>query len=151
DANEIFEESSRFSRGNVLSYHAVVTEAKKQGMRAHDFLAKLGTEGIQTPVRVKEGKLVGTKRLHDPSNDWGEVEGATNDARSLSEFDPLPEKPLMRRPSGGFRGGNYFNEAVKPGKEKGEFWVRSGRVNETGQSGFDDTRKPYLAKRWPYP
>ncbi len=151
DSNEIFEESSRFSRGNVLSYHALVSAAKKQKMRAHDFLAKLGTEGIQTPIRVKGGKLVGTKRLHDPSNDWGEIEDVTNDARWLYEFDTHSGKALLLRTSWRFPGWNDFYEAVKPRKEKGEIWVTNGRVNETWQSGFDDIRKPYLAKRWPYP
>jgi len=151
DSNEVFEESSRFSRGNVLSYHAVVTAAKERHMRAHDFLATLGTTGIQTPVRVKGGKIVGTKRLHDPANDWGDVEAVTNDARWLYEFDTHSGKALLLRTAWKFPGWNDFYEAVKPRKEKGEIWVTNGRVNETWQSGFDDIRKPYLAKRWPYP
>ena len=27
-----------------------------------------------TTIRVRDGKLVGTKRLHDPNNNWGEME-----------------------------------------------------------------------------
>ena len=151
DSNAIFEESSRFSRGNVLSYHVLVSEAKRQGQRAHDFLAKLGTEGIQTPVRLKDGKMIGTKRLHDASNDWGEVEGVTADAKWLHSFDTHSGKALLLKTPWKFPGWNDFYEAVKPRKEKGEIWVTNGRVNETWQSGFDDIRKPYLSKRWPYP
>jgi arsenite oxidase large subunit len=152
DSNAIFEESSRFSRGNVLSYHALVTEAKRQGKRAHAFLAELGTTGIQTPVRVVDGKLVGTKRLHDPANQWGEVEGVTNDARWLYEFDTHSGKALLLKTSWkSFPGWSDFYEAIKPRAAKGEIWITNGRVNETWQSGFDDLRKPGLAARWPYP
>jgi arsenite oxidase large subunit len=44
-----------------------------------------------------------------------------------------------------------FYEAIKPRPGKGEIWITNGRVNETWQSGFDDLRKPELAKRWPWP
>ena len=48
-------------------------------------------------------------------------------------------------------GWSDFYEAVKPRAEKGEVWITNGRVNETWQSGFDDRRKPYLHRRWPWP
>jgi arsenite oxidase large subunit len=152
DSNDIFEESSRFSRGNVLSYHVLVTEAKNQGKRAHDFLAELGTTGIQTPVRVEDGQMVGTKRLHDPANRWSEIEGVTNDGRWLYEFDTHSGKALLLKTSWqNFPGWRDFYDAVKPRAAKGEIWITNGRVNETWQSGFDDLRKPYLVARWPFP
>lgn len=152
DSNAIFEESARFSRGGVLSYNVLVVEAKKQGKRAHELVRELGTTGIQTPVRFVGGKVVGTKRLHDPTNDWGEMEGATADQRWLTEFDTHSGKALLLKTSWkGFPGWLDFYEAVKPRKDKGEIWITNGRVNETWQSGYDDLRKPYLSKRWPYP
>lgn len=151
DSNDVFEESSRFSRGGVLSYHALVAEAKKQGKRAHDLLKEYGTTGLQTPIRVAQGKLVGTKRLHDPQNDWGEVEDVTVDQRWLYAFDTHSGKALLLKTPWTFAGWIDFYEAIKPRREKGEIWITNGRVNETWQSGFDDLRKPYLAKRWPWP
>lgn len=152
DSNAIFEESARFSRGNVLSYNVLVTQAKKKGKRAHEYLRELGTTGIQTPIRLVGGEMVGTKRLHDATNDWGEIEGPTADSRWLTEFDTHSGKALLLKTSWkSFPGWSDFYEAVKPRKDKGEIWVTNGRVNETWQSGYDDLRKPYLAKRWPFP
>jgi len=152
DSNDVFEETGRWSRGGALSYHALIVEAEKRGVRAHELLREYGTEGIQTPIRVKDGKLVGTKRLHDPANSWGEIEGATNDARWLYSFDTQSGKALLlKTPWIAFPGWSDFYEAIKPRPEKREIWVTNGRFNEGWQSGFDDRRKPYLAARWPHP
>ena len=150
-SNDVFEESSRFSRGGVLSYHVLVTEAKKQGKKGHELLRTLGTEGIQTPIRLVDGKMVGTKRLHDPVNKRSDTEGVTVDQRWLHSFDTHSGKAIMLKSTWKFAGWIDFYEAIKPRKDKGEIWITNGRVNETWQSGFDDLRKPYLAKRWPFP
>ncbi len=152
DSNQVFEEASRFSRGGVLSYHVLVTEAKKRGMTGHELLRSLGTEGIQTPIRLVGGKMVGTKRLHDATNDWGEVEGVTVDQKWLYAFGTHSGKALLLKTAWkDFPGWSDFYEAVKPRAYKGEIWVTNGRVNEYWQSGFDDDRKPYMAARWPHP
>lgn len=151
DSNEVFEEAARFSRTDVLSYYALVQKAKKEGKRSHELLRTYGTTGIQTPIRVKNGELVGTKRLHDPSNDWGEAEDVAFDQKWLYAFGTQSGKAVLIKTPWTFAGWIEFYEAVKPRAEKGEIWITNGRVNETWQSGFDDRRKPYLAKRWPWP
>jgi arsenite oxidase large subunit len=151
ESNDIFEEASRFSRGGVLNYHAVVTAAKAEGKKGHEKLRELGTTGIQTPVRVIGGQLVGTPKLHDPANDWGEVEGVTNDKKWLYAFDTHTGKANILKTPWNNDGWSDFYQAIKPRPEKGEIWITNGRVNETWQSGFDDLRKPALAKRWPWP
>jgi arsenite oxidase large subunit len=151
DSNDIFEEAARFGRGDVLNYAPLVVKAKQQGMRGHELLRTLGTEGIQTPVRLKDGQLVGTKRLHDPANDWGTIEGTEVHQRWLYSFDTHSGKAVLLRSPWKYAGWLQFYEAAKPRADKGEIWVTNGRINETWQSGFDDLRKPYLAQRWPYP
>lgn len=151
DSNAIFEEAARFSRTGVLSYHALAQRAKEEGVRGHEALRSLGTTGIQTPIRVVDGELVGTKRLHDPENDWGEIEGVTADQKWLYAFGTHSGKAVMLRTPWENDAWSDFYEAVKPRADKGEIWITNGRVNETWQSGFDDRRKPYLAQRWPWP
>jgi len=37
---------------------------------------------------------------------------------------------------------------MKPKED--ELWMSNGRINEIGQSGFDDVeRRPYITQRWP--
>ncbi|MEM7120231.1 MAG: arsenate reductase (azurin) large subunit [Pseudomonadota bacterium] len=151
DSNAIFEEASRFSRGGVLSYHVLAEAARAEGRRGHDKLRDYGTTGIQTPVRLRDGELVGTKRLHDPDNDWGEVEGATFDQKWLYGFGTHTGKANLLKTPWNNNGWTDFYEAIKPRPEKGEIWVTNGRVNEQWQSGFDDVRKPLLRDRWPHP
>jgi len=151
DSNEVFEEAGRFSRGGVLEYYALVADAKRRGARAHEALRGYGTTGIQTPIRVNDGKLIGTKRLHDPANRWEEIEDVSADRRFLYAFDTPSGKALLLRTGWSFPGWSDFYEAVKPRKDKNEIWVTNGRVNETWQSSFDDKRKDVLNARWPYP
>ena len=150
-SNDIFEEASRFSRTGVLSYHPLVVQARREGKTGHEKLRKYGTTGIQTPIRVRDGELVGTERLHDPANDWGETEDVTFDRKWLYAFETHSGKALLLKTPWVNGGWSDFYEAIKPRPEKGEIWITNGRVNETWQSGFDDRRKPYLAKRWPWP
>ena len=151
DSNDVFEEAARFGRNGVLNYEPLVRKAKREGVRAQDLLGTYGTTGIQTPIRVRDGELVGTPRLHDPQNDWGDPEGTANHRRWLYAFNTHSGKAILLKSPWNFPGWIQFYNAALPRKEKGEIWVTNGRVNETWQSGFDDLRKPYLAQRWPYP
>lgn len=151
DSNDVFEEAGRFGRGGVLNYHPLVVKAKEMKVRAHELLRSYGTTGIQTPIRLRDGRLVGTTRLHDPANDWGEIEGATVQQKVLYAFNTHSGKAILLKSPWNFPGWIEFYDAIRPRREKGEIWVTNGRVNETWQSGFDDLRKPYLAQRWPYP
>ncbi len=151
ESNDIFEEAARFSRGGVLSYNVLVKEAKKEGKKGHEKLRELGTTGITTPIRYVNGEMIGTKRLHDPENEWGEIDGDTFDQKWLYAFGTHTGKANILKTPWINDSWSDFYEAIKPRAEKGEIWITNGRVNETWQSGFDDLRKPYLAKRWPWP
>jgi arsenite oxidase large subunit len=149
ESNDVFEEAARFSRGGVLNYHPLATQAKEKGVKAQELLRTYGTTGIQTPIRVREGKLVGTQRLHDPANNWGEIEQAEVQIGALYAFNTHSGKAILLKSPWKFAGWIQFYDAVKPRADKGEIWVTNGRANETWQSGFDDLRKPYLSQRWP--
>jgi arsenite oxidase large subunit len=145
--NEVFEEAARFSRGGILDYFALVWKAKKEGQPGHEALRQLGTTGIQCPIRVENGELVGTKRLHDSTLDLGPLEGPTLHSKWLTHFRSHSSKALfIKTPWELF---SDFYERIKPDRAKGEFWITTGRVNEVWQSLFDDQRKPYIANRWP--
>jgi arsenite oxidase large subunit len=150
-SNDVFEEAARFGRGGVLNYEPLVSKAKQKGVKSHELLRGYGTTGIQTPIRVRNGELVGTQRLHDPSNDWGEMEGSEVQRHFLHSFNTFTGKAILLKSPWKFSGWIQFYDAIQPRADKGEIWVTNGRVNETWQSGFDDLRKPYLSQRWPYP
>jgi arsenite oxidase large subunit len=146
NSNDVFEEAARFGRGGVLNYHPLVVQAKQEGKRAHDLLRRYGTEGIQTPVRLEGGRLVGTQRLHDSTLQLGPPEGPTVHAKWLTHFASHSGKAVLLRTY--WEDIEDFFEAVKP--EGDELWVTNGRINELWQSGFDDMRRPYIMQRWPY-
>lgn len=146
DSNEVFEESARFGRGGVLNYQPLVVIAKQEGKRAHDLLREYGTEGIQTPIRLEGGTLVGTKRLHDSTLRLGPPEGPTVHSRWLTSFDTHTGKAILLRSY--WEDFQDFWEAVRP--QGDELWVTNGRINELWQTGFDDLRRPYIMQRWPY-
>jgi arsenite oxidase large subunit len=150
-SNDVFEEAARFSRGGVLNYHPLVVKAKEMGVKGHELLRTYGTTGIQTPIRVRGGQLVGTQRLHDPANNWGEMEQAEVQLQFLYAFSTHSGKAILLKSPWKFPGWIQFYEAAKPRKEKGEIWVTNGRVAETWQSAFDDKRKAHLRQRWPWP
>lgn len=151
NSNDVFEQAARFARGGVLNYHPLVVKAKQMGVPGHELLRTYGTTGIQTPIRIRNGELVGTKRLHDPANDWGEMEGAEVQEKFLYAFNTHSGKAILLKSPWDFAGWKQFYDVVQPRKDKGELWITNGRVNETWQSGFDDLRKPYMSQRWPYP
>lgn len=148
-SNDVFEEAARFGRGGVLNYQPLVVKAKEMGVKGHELLRTMGTTGIQTPIRVRDGELVGTQRLHDPQNDWGDMESSEVQLRFLYSFNTHSGKAILLKSPWKFAGWYQFFEAVKPRADKGELWVTNGRINETWQSGFDDRRKPHLNQRWP--
>ena len=148
DSNEIFEEAAWWGRKRRTSYWPLVWYARhKKKLTGHQFLASLGTTGIQAPVRYEDGELVGTRRLHDSTLQPGTRYGLTgNDHRWLTDFKtPTGRANLLKTPWEVF---SDFYEFMKPTDD--ELWVTSGRINEFWQSGFDDQkRRPYLRQRWP--
>lgn len=165
-SSDVFEEAARFSRGGALNYYPLVWYAKKMGLTGHDLLRKLGTHGIQTPVRfVTEptvdkdylayagsfksdavpGMILGTMRLHDENLYLGTPEGPTTHAKWLSAFKTHTGKAiLLKSPWEDFKD---FYDRIQPGD--GELWITNGRVNELWQSGYDDFRQPFKVQRWP--
>ncbi len=146
-SNEVFEEAARFSRGGVLDYSMLVRKAKEEGKSGLEKLAELGTTGIQTPVRLEQGAMVGTKRLHDSTLELGPPEGPAIHAKWLTHFNSHSGKALLiKSPWNIFAD---FFARITPDRAAGEFWVTTGRINEVWQSAFDDMRKPYIENRWP--
>lgn len=147
DSNEVFEDAAFYNRNRRTSYLALVEYAKKYDKRAHELLREYGTEGIQGPIRWEDGKLVGTKRLHDDTLTTGTPTGLTPiNPRSLTMFNTSTGRAnLLKAPWELFS--DYW-EFMRP--EEDELWVTTGRINEFWQSGFDDQmRRPYIKQRWP--
>ncbi|NHZ72630.1 MAG: molybdopterin-dependent oxidoreductase, partial [Aquificales bacterium] len=147
DDNDVFEEAARFSRGGHRDYYILVWQAKQLGMKGHDLLRELGTQGIQTPIRWVNGEMVGTVRLHDSTLEVGSPEGPTVHHKWLTHFKTQSGKAIFNKSP--WEAFSDFYDRIQPDKEKGEFWLTTGRVNEIWQSGFDDIRKPYMKNRWP--
>ena len=145
DSNEVFEEASWASRGGVLDYNPLVSYAQAQGRRAHDVLRDMGTTGIQTPVRMVNGELVGTKRLHDSTLELGTPEGPTVHRKWLTHFSTHSGKAVLNKSP--WEWFSDFYERITPTGD--ELWVTNGRINEVWQSAYDDSRKPYISQRWP--
>ena len=101
----------------------------------------------RTPIRRRNGALVGIQRLHDLANDWGDIEDQETQQKWLYAFSTHSGKAILLKSPWKFAGWIQFFNAVKPRPEKNEIWVTNGRVNESWQSGFDDLRKPYLSQR----
>jgi arsenite oxidase large subunit len=145
--NDLFEEAARFSRGGVLDYFALVWKAQNESKKGHEALRALGTTGIQCPIRFENGRLVGTKRLHDTTLELGSPQGPTIHSKWLTHFRSHSGKALfIKTPWELF---SDFYERIKPDRSQGEFWITNGRINEVWQSAFDDIRKPYVENRWP--
>ena len=145
DSNDVFEEAARFSRNGMLNYHPLAVKARQEGKSGHEKLRELGTTGIQTPIRMVGGELVGTQRLHDSTLTLGPPEGVTVHPKWLTHFHSHSGKAvLIKSPWEWF---SDFYERITPRGE--ELWVTNGRINEIWQSAFDDVRKPYINARWP--
>ena len=125
----------------------MVWKARQEGKTGHEFLAEMGTTGIQTPVRIENGELVGAKRIHDSSLVLGPPEGPSIHPKWLTHFRSQTGKAMFNKSPWELFADFY--DYIKPDRENGEFWITNGRVNEVWQSNFDDSRKPYIENRWP--
>ncbi len=147
-SEEVFQESTRANRGGRKDFVPMIAYAKKRGMTGHEYLRTLGTEGIQAPVIEQDGKLVGTKRLHDAEGAvWPNgPQKTTWPNKLLHGFKSQSGRPhIVKAPWFLFE--DFFN-ALKPKDD--ELWVSSGRMNEIWQTGFDDIqRRPYITQRFP--
>ena len=156
NANDVAEESSRFSRKGRKSYHMVKLYAHKHGKTLHEQMRELGTEGIQGPTYINaKGELKGAKRLHDTTLTAEQVEdlygpdgaqGSTIVNKKLTHFNSQTGKVnLQKHPWDLF---SDFWQWLSPKED--ELWFSTGRINEIWQSGFDDVeRRPYVTQRWP--
>ena len=154
NANEVCEESSRFSRGNRKAYHMIKVAAHAEGKTLHEKLRELGTDGIQGPTfyNYKTGELLGTKRLHDTTitPEQMAAEGRTQGANMVNKkgthFNSQTGKVNIQK-----HPWSLFSDYWAWMKPKGEeLWHTNGRINEIWQSGFDDVdRRAYIAQRWP--
>jgi arsenite oxidase large subunit len=147
DSNDVFEEAARFSRGGVLDYYPLVYTARQKKIRSHEMLRSYGTTGIQTPIRLANGVLEGTKRLHDSTITLGTPEGPTIHSKWLTHFKTHSGKALMQKTPWSLF--SDFYERITPKDD--ELWITGGRINEIWQSGYDDSRRPYIMQRWPEP
>ena len=147
-SNDVAEESSRFSRGSRKDFHMIKVAAHREGKTLHQKLGEFGTNGIQGPVFMNEdGSLVGTKRLHDTTRSLpvDGPAGANMFNKKLTAFNTQTGRcNLQKSPWSLFS--DYW-EWMRPKGD--ELWCTSGRTNERWQSGFDDSRRPYIMQRWP--
>lgn len=147
NSNDVAEEASRFSRGSRKDFNMIKVAAHREGKTLHQKLGEFGTNGIQGPVFLREGKLVGTKRLHDTTLKLPEAGpmGANMFNKKLTHFNSQTGKcNIQKSPWNLFS--DYW-EWMNPKDD--ELWCTSGRTNERWQSGFDDRRRPYIVQRWP--
>ncbi len=147
DSNEVFEDAAFINKSRRTSYVALVEYARAHGRKGHDVLREMGTTGITAPVRWEDGKLVGTKRLHDDTLKTGTPYGLTKvDPKYLRKFKTKTGRAnLLKAPWELFA--DYFEFMEPKGQE---LWVTTARINEFWQSGFDDQlRRPYIRQRWP--
>lgn len=145
DSNAIFEEAARYTRGSRKDYYPLVWKAKRDGLRGHEALRTHGTKGLQCPLRFEDGTLVETKRLHDSTLALPTPQGPTVHSKTLTAFNTQSGKAnFIKTPWSLF---SDFYDAIKP--RDGQFWVTNGRMNETWQTGFDDSRRAYISQRWP--
>jgi arsenite oxidase large subunit len=122
-SEEVFMESSQFT-----DYKAVVEYARQTGKRPWEVLNEFGTNGIQLPARILDGKLVGTVRLYE-------------DGR----FDTKSGKLMFIRSD--WAQVEPIYQQLAPNRD--EVWVINGRVQELWQTLYTHSRVPFLKDRWP--
>jgi arsenite oxidase large subunit len=97
-------------------------------LASYALLRTNGNNGVQNPIKkVQNGKLVGTRRLYT-DNKFGTKSGK-------AMFQPCLQPSMPRQ--------------VQHQINKYEFFINSGRVNETWQSGYHTSRMPMPSTRWP--
>jgi arsenite oxidase large subunit len=97
----------------------------------YDLLRKLGNNGIQTPVRLVRGTVVGTVRMHE--------EGRFGTPSGKARFIPAP------RPWPGYAA------KVARQREKYKFWINNGRSNHIWQTSYHHRYVPFYQARFPIP
>ena len=145
NGNDVFEEAARYSRGSPYDYYELVEQARRGRVTGHEYLRRLGGDGIQTPVWRQGNTIAGTVRLHDPLTRQGDPGAFRN--KLLNAFNTHSGKAVLLKTPWNFPGWSEFYAAAQPRLEKQELWITNGRINEVWQSGFDDLRKPYTAAR----
>ena len=130
DSNEIFEEAAERSGGGRRDYVALVEKARADGRRAHDLLRDYGTQGLQTPLKLVDGELEETVRLHADLS-FKSDSGKANFV--LPDWDAVAER----------------NSVLAPSTEEGELWVLNGRINAIWNNMFDFARREITTERWP--
>lgn len=165
NSNEVAEETARFSRKGRKAYNMVLVAAKAEGKTLHQKMRELGTDGIQGPTFYVNGKLFGSKRLHDttladrigknngdsqdPANYISSitelVQGANILGKKTTGFNTQTGKINIQKFPWSITGDQW--EWFKPRGD--ELWMANGRQNEIWQSKFDDFRRPYIMQRWP--
>ncbi len=128
DTNEIFEEAAPRSEGSRKDWVKLVEFAKAEGRRTHDVLLDFGTTGIQTPIKLEDGQLVGTPRLH------ADLTFKSDSGKANFVFADWDE---------------VAGRNAKLGPTDDEMWVLNGRVNELWNNLSDYTRRKIANDRWP--
>jgi arsenite oxidase large subunit len=148
NANDVAEESARFSRGSRKDFNMIKVAAHREGKTLHEKMRELGTDGIQGPVMMEEdGTLVGSVRLHDTTRKLPATGAKAGNMfnKKLTHFNSQTGRcNLQKSPWSLFS--DYWEWLSPKGDE---MWCTSGRTNERWQSGFDDDRRPYIHQRWP--
>lgn len=131
DANEVFEEAADKSEGSVSAYQALIDKAKAEGQTGHEYLASLGSTGVQCPLTIDAaGEILETKHMHqDPNGGFDTVSGKA--VLVKGDWDEIKD----------------FQSRIQPSGD--ELWIINARVNGLWQTGFDDMRIPYRSKRYP--
>ncbi len=97
-------------------------------LASYDLLRANGNNGVQNPIKkVSNGRLIGTRRLYTDNK------FSTKSGKAIFKVTPQPAIP----------------KPVENQIKKYEFFVNSGRVNETWQSGYHTSRLPMPSTRWP--
>ncbi len=97
----------------------------------YDLLRKLGTNGIQTPVRLVRGTPVGTVRMHE--------DGRFGTPSGKARFIPAP------RPWPGYAA------KVARQRKRYRFWINNGRSNHLWQTTYHHRYIPFYQGRFPIP
>ena len=130
DTNAIFEEAAAKSSGGRRDFAALVELARAQGKSGHDLLREFGTQGLQTPVVLENGRLVETVRLH--------ADGVFKSNSGKPNF-VMPDWDAVA----------VRNDILGPNEGEGEVWVLNGRVNALWNNLSDFVRREASSQRWP--
>ncbi len=128
DTNEIFEEAAPKSAGSRRDFAALVEKAKADGVSGHDLLRSYGTQGLQTPLKLENGELVETVRLHE------DLKFKTDSGKAnfvFADWDAVKDRNNILGPKGD------------------EVWVINGRINALWNNLFDHARRQISKERWP--